>query len=313
MPELTVSMPAYNTAKYIGAAIESVLRQRGVDFELMVVDDASQDDTARVARSFKDPRVRVFVNRVHLGISACHNLVIQRSNAPFIAHVDSDDIVLPHAFRKLVAELASDSTIGQVHCYFLEIDESGKTTGAAVRARRNRLLATRPPGMDYKRELIVRGTVTNHLRTYRREVFQTVGYFNESLGYAEDYEMALRIVDRYKIKLVPEFLYAFRQHGGSTTKRFDLSSVELFCQRIRICRELYRRDKLSYLKSREYNLNKLILLGLWEIVRSAEIRNFLPELAKLLRGPRDPERDQNSGRSSLAAVAGEMPVDPANR
>ncbi|MGH7908453.1 MAG: glycosyltransferase family 2 protein [Thermodesulfobacteriota bacterium] len=63
MPELTVSIPAYNTGKYIGEAIESVLRQEGVDFELIVVDDGSEDDTAEVVQSFKDPRIRLIKNK----------------------------------------------------------------------------------------------------------------------------------------------------------------------------------------------------------------------------------------------------------
>lgn len=288
MPELTVSMPAYNTAKYIGEAIESVLRQTGADFELVVVDDASADDTSKVALSFeaKDRRVKVLRNPVNRGISYCHNRVIRESESRFIAHVDSDDLVLPNAFQRLLTTLNSDPGIGQVHCYFLEVSEDGKMTREAFRARRRGLLKNRPPDMDYKRELLVRGTVTNHLRTYRREVFEDLGCFNESLAYAEDYEMALRIVDRYKIKLVPEFLYCFRQHESNTTKRLDLSSLALFLQRLRICRELSKTNKIRFLSNGEYSLNKLMLEGLYEMVRAAEFRNCLPELLKMLRGTR---------------------------
>jgi len=285
MPELTVSMPAYNTEKFIGDAIKSVLRQTGVDFDLIVVDDGSEDDTTKVALSFEDPRVKLLRNESNKGISHCHNLVIRASDSRFIAHVDSDDLVLPDALRKLVAKLKSDPRVGQVHCHFFEIDEQGQATREAFRARRKRLLQSRPPDMDYKRELLVRGTVTNHLRTYRKEVFTEVGLFNESLRFAEDYEMALRIVDRYTIKLVPEFLYCYRRHKGNTTNRIDLSSLGFFFQRLRICRELSKNNKLSFLQDGKYNLNRLMLEGLYELIRSAEFRNFFPELVKMARAP----------------------------
>jgi glycosyltransferase involved in cell wall biosynthesis len=285
MPELTVSMPAYNTEKYIGDAIKSVLRQTGVDLELIIVDDGSQDNTQEVALSLEDPRVKLITNKANRGISYCHNQVIRASDSRFIAHVDSDDLVLPGAFRRIVTEFKSDPRIGQVHCYFFEVDEDGKVTREAFRARRKGLLKNRPPDMDYKRELLVRGTVTNHLRTYRREVFEELGCFNERLRYSEDYEMALRIIDRYTIKLVPEFLYCYRRHNGNTTNRLDLSSLGFFFQRLRICRELSKNNQLSFLQNGKYNLNRLLLEGLYEMMREAEFRNFFPELLKMARAP----------------------------
>jgi glycosyltransferase involved in cell wall biosynthesis len=284
MPELTVSMPAYNTGKYIGQTIQTVLRQTGVDFELIIVDDGSQDDTQTIARSFEDPRVKLLINPANRGISHCHNRVIRASDSRFIAHVDSDDLVLPGAFRRIMTELKSDPRIGQVHCYFFEVDEDGKVTREAFRARRRTQLRDRPPNMDYKRELLVRGTVTNHLRTYRREVFEELGCFNERLRYSEDYEMALRIIDRYTIKLVPEFLYGYRRHESNTTNRLDFSSLGFFFQRVRICRELSKNNQVSFLKNGKYNLNRLLLEGLYEIMKRAELRNFLPEFLKMIRG-----------------------------
>ena len=265
MAELTVSMPAYNTGRYIGAAIESVLRQTGIDFELLVVDDGSQDDTEKVALSFRDPRVKVFRNEINKGQSFCHNLVIKQSSSPFIAHVDSDDLVLPGAFERMVTELRSDPQIGQVHCYFFDIDEDGQVTRETY--RREQFRKNRPPNMDYKRELLIQGTVINHLRTYRREVFEKIGYFNEQIRFAEDYEMALRIIDRFSIKLIPEFLYCLRLHQNSTTRRVGYTSLRFFMQRLSICRELLKTNQANFLKEEKYNLNKLMIQSLYIILR----------------------------------------------
>ena len=114
MPELTVSMPAYNTGRFIREAIESVLRQDAVDIDLFVVDDGSNDGTAEIVRSFEDPRIRLIRNHANRGIAYCHNLVIEKSASPFIAHVDSDDVLLPGALKKMIGAMKSGSNINRV-------------------------------------------------------------------------------------------------------------------------------------------------------------------------------------------------------
>ncbi len=266
MPELTVSMPAYNTGKYIGEAIKSVLRQDGVDFELFVVDDGSEDNTAEVAEAFNDPRIRLIRNEKNMGIGYCHNLVIEQSNSPFLAHVDSDDMVLPGAFQKMVEMLKSSPNIGQVHCNFVVIDEDGKTTRHF----------SNESDMDYKRELLIRGGVMNHLRIYRNEVFDTVGKFNQNLKYSVDCEMALRIVDKYDIKLVPEFLYCRRRHDSNTSQTLHFKELRFWYQRFFFSRELCKTGKVSFLKQKKYNLNILLILGLYNALRWTRQRTIDP-------------------------------------
>lgn len=274
-PELTVSMPAYNTGKYVREAIESVLCQDGTDFELVVVDDGSQDNTAEVVLSFKDPRVRLIRNNGNMGIASCHNLVIDQSKSPFIAHVDSDDLVLPGAFQKMVDKLKSDPTVGYVHCYFFYIDEAGRITRDAFRRRIIRQLTKRRPDMDYKRALLVHGSVMNHLRTYRREVFSVVGKFNKELRYGEDYEMALRIVDKFNIQLVPEFLYCYRVHRSNATALLPYRDFRFFLQRFSICRQLVKQHQIYFPKERKYNINRLMFVGLYYLLGFPNVYDVL--------------------------------------
>src|SRR2546430_12806679 len=90
---------------------------------------------------------------------------------------------------------------------------------------RSFLLAQRGPGFDYRRGLLVHGMVVNPLRTYRREVFGVVGRFDERLRYAVDYDMALRIAERYDLALVPEFLYCQRIHDTNMTEGLRLQPL----------------------------------------------------------------------------------------
>ncbi len=279
MAELTVSMPAYNTERFIEGAIESVLRQKGVDYELIVVDDGSQDGTAEVVQSFDDARVRLIRNESRMGIAYCHNRVIEHSRSPFIAHVDSDDMLLPGALAKMVEKLKSSPDIGQAHCHFFDVDEQGRTTREAFRKRRRWFLQSRTPGMDYRRELLVFGSVMNALRTYRREVFETVGTFNEALRWGEDWEMALRILNKYDIGLVPEFLYARRLHEGNTWESLRFKGLRSWSQRFLIARRLRRSHQVGFLRQQQYDPRRLLLLGLCHILR-------LPEMAALFSIPR---------------------------
>jgi glycosyltransferase involved in cell wall biosynthesis len=267
MTELTVSMPAYNTGEYIGEAIESVLRQEGVDFELIVVDDGSKDDTAEVVLSFNDPRIRLIRNEKNMGIAYCHNLVIEKSASPFIAHVDSDDIVLPGAFRKMVDTLKSSPRIGQAHCHYLSIDKDGKLARDKFGIGKKTSINTGRQDMDYRRELVVRGGVINHLRTYRREVFEVVGKFNEKLKYSEDCEVAIRIIDKYDVKLVPELLYCRRIHKGNTSQSLRFRELRFWWQRVLFCRQLLKNDRIHFLKLKEYNLNRLMIVGSYRALR----------------------------------------------
>jgi glycosyltransferase involved in cell wall biosynthesis len=259
-------MPAFNSARYIGRAIESVLAQTGVDFELIVVDDGSLDGTADRVRAFKDPRLTLIVNARNRGISFCHNLVLAHSATPFIAHVDSDDLVLPGAFATMLQAVESDARIGQAHCYFREIDGSGAAAKSNPRARRSRFHINRPEGIDYKRELLTRGTVINHLRTYRRAVFAAVGGFDERIRYGEDFEMALRIIDRFEIKLVPEFLYCQRIHSRSATARARCTSLGFLWQRYRMCRRLAKTRRVSFLNESRYRPGRHALMNLYRIM-----------------------------------------------
>jgi glycosyltransferase involved in cell wall biosynthesis/GT2 family glycosyltransferase len=275
MPELTVSMPAYDSAQYIKSAIDSVLKQDCIDFELIVVDDGSQDNTAEIVLSFKDPRVRLITNKKNMGTAYCHNLVFEQSTSPFVAHVDSEDLVLPGAFQKMVAKLKSDPNIGQVHCYFFDIDENSRTTRDAFHERRLSLLEKIRPHMDYKRELLVQGSVMNHLRTYRREVFNEVGKFNEKLRYGEDYDMALRIVDKFDIKLVPEFLYCNRVHKNDIKKSSYVNNLHRFVQRLSISRNLLKSRKIRFVKENKYNINRLTVVALYYALGLPKMTDFI--------------------------------------
>jgi len=112
-PKVSVLMTSYNREKYIGHAIESVLAQTFTDFELLVVDDCSRDNTVSIARSYEiDPRVRVIVNERNLGDYPNRNHAATHARGSFLRYHDSDDIMYPYCLEVMVRALESEPRAG---------------------------------------------------------------------------------------------------------------------------------------------------------------------------------------------------------
>ncbi len=229
--ELTVSMPAYNSSDYIGEAIRSVLDQKNVNLQLIVVDDCSTDGTVDVVKSFDDPRLKLICNEQRKGIGYCHNVVLRMSSSPYISHVDSDDFILPGALEAMLIEMKNNPDAGQSHCYFFPVDENGKASRKEFRRRKTNYQRICKPTINYRYQLLKSGWVINHLRTYRRKAIEEVGMFNEQLDFGIDYEMALRIIDKYDIFLVQDIFYLYRKHKTNTTRLDNSKKLRMYIQK----------------------------------------------------------------------------------
>lgn len=260
--EVTVSMPACNAGAFIREAIASVLRQEGIALELIVVDDGSTDDTADVVRSIPDPRVTLLRNTRRLGIGASHNAALEHSSAPYIAHVDADDFLLPGALAKGVRALAGAPRAGQSYAYAYEVDEQGWLSAGEFVGQRQRVRRHLGLLSDYRRSLIVHGMVVNPLRIYRRDVIKIVGPFDERRRYGIDYEMALRIADRFDVVSVPGFLYCQRVHSGNTQQNLRCRALRFWWDRMRTCRALLKRPGGTLLGRSALGVYCLLALGL---------------------------------------------------
>ena len=126
------------------------------------------------------------------------------------------------------------------------MDEHGRTTRAALERRWAELEAARRTGWDHREALRHRASPANHLRTYRRSVLLELGGFDESHQLGVDYDMALRILERYEIALVPEFLYARRLHSTNSTRGHALVRPRLWWTKYRIRAAAVRSGRVTY-------------------------------------------------------------------
>jgi glycosyltransferase involved in cell wall biosynthesis len=230
VPEVSVIIPTYNRAAMVVEAVESVLAQEGVDFELIVVDDGSTDDTPS--------RLDRLSSRVHYhrqprsGVSASRNRGVALSRAPLIAFLDSDDLWLPGKLH--VQKAFMDGHPGATICQAQEIwVRNGRRLNPRIRHRK-------PSGDIFRRSLEL-CLVSPSAAMIRHELFDRVGYFDEALPMAEDYDLWLRVAAEYPVYLLPEPLVIKR--GGHPNQLSATPGIDRY--RITALEKLLRSGRLS--------------------------------------------------------------------
>lgn len=209
-PAVSVIIPAYNAADFIGQAIASVLGQTFADFELIVVDDGSTDGMGAVVAQFQDERLG-YVYQRNRERSAARNTGIRLARGEFIAFLDADDRWLPQKLARQVARLRANPQVGLVYVGGF-VEEDGRVFFEQKCRFRGDVL-----GPLLTEDNIVTGSASSAI--VRRECFAKVGLFDEQSSVCEDWEMWIRIARHYPFDFVPEPLVRLRVHGGNTQKQ----------------------------------------------------------------------------------------------
>ena len=217
MPKVSVIMPNYNYGRFLGEALQSVLGQTFADFEIIVVDDGSTDNTKEVVGSFADTRVK-YIYQENRGVSAAYNRGILASSGEYIAFLDADDVWLPQKLELQVKVLDSCPDVALV-CSdgFVLDDQTGGIIGRFWHGAKqfHGWFSPREASQNALRNLLFRGVFIFESGTMvRREVFGEVGGFDESLKTHLDWEMFVRVTQRFAISTIDIPLAKKRHHGA---------------------------------------------------------------------------------------------------
>ena len=218
-PQISVVLPVYNGAKTIEATIASVLDQELEDFELLVINDGSTDQTLDVLTRIDDPRIIVhsFENG---GLATSRNRGIRLADGKYLAFIDADDLWTPDKLRKQLQVLVSNPTAGMAYSLTDCIDEQGSYVGPGSHIVQF--------GQVYE-QLLVRNFIESGSNPLiPRCVFDEVGEFDESLAAAEDWDVYLRIAHDYSIVCVPEAQILYRIHSGSMSSNIERQKLACF-------------------------------------------------------------------------------------
>jgi glycosyltransferase involved in cell wall biosynthesis len=208
-PIVTVLMTVYNGKNYLSEAIESVLCQTLTNYEFLIVDDASTDNSIEIINSYNDSRIKLLINQKNIGQTASLNKGLATAQGEYIARFDQDDVCLPKRLEEQVAFFKNNPSVSIVCSREYSIDKQGKRTGVWKRDLKNY-------GAFLGYIILGLNPVWTPSVMFIKNVFLQLGGFDVAYGPASDFEFWSRIaLKRLDAKVVPEFHQLRRIHNQS--------------------------------------------------------------------------------------------------
>lgn len=222
-PLVSVITPAYNAEKYIGDTIESILNQTFKDFEFIILNDKSTDNTLKIIQEYakKDSRIIVIDNEKNLGIAGNRNKGIKKAKGKYIIWQDADDISLPERIEKQYRFMEKNPKVGILGGFLEMFDDSGIVGLRKYDAHDKSL----------REKIFLYSPVAQPASIIRKKIFGEVGDYNLKYPPAEDIDMSFRIGMSYKFANLQEIVIRYREHPNSATftklKKIELSTLEI--------------------------------------------------------------------------------------
>lgn len=240
-PKVTVLMSVYNGEKYLHEAIDSILNQTFKNFEFLIINDGSTDETKKILKSYNDPRIIILENETNIGLTRSLNRGLRIAKGEYIARQDADDISMTERLKKQVSFLERNKNIGLVGTYCYVINEKGTM-----------LYKTKSP-LKHENILkfLTRGSVFAHGSViFRKVLLEKVGAYREEFKSSQDYDLWLRFIENTKASCLSEFLYKWRliPTSISATQRIQQEEYASLALDFALERKVYGKDTLQKAK-----------------------------------------------------------------
>ena len=229
MPRITVILSSLNHAKYLAAAIESVLDQTFTDFEFFIVDDASEDESWEIIERYRDPRIVALRNQKRMrGAYGFNEVILNRSQGEYISIHHSDDIFSPYKLERQLAYLDANPEVGAVFSRVEVIDDEGFPfldqshfySSVFQQHNRNRF--------DWLRYFFFQGNCLCHPSLLaRRSAYLAAGLYDRRFGQIPDFELWIRMCLQHEIHILDEPLVKFRVRAGEANQSGDRQETKV--------------------------------------------------------------------------------------
>lgn len=256
-------MPVFNVGPFIKQSIESILNQSYSDFELLLIDDASTDDTVKRIEEFSDPRLKLIKKDRNLGLIDSLNLGIELSRGIYIARMDGDDFSTPDRIEKQLAVLLNNPEIKVCGCWLQRF------------GNHNKIIKHKEFHNEIVAELLLQCSMSLGSVLFEKKAFETYR-FDETKKHVEDYDFWSRVSWSCKLYNIQEVLYHYRSHDAQVTKvYFDIQRKEDIGVKMFLFKKLnYDEDTFN-----DDFISKLI--GLTEQISTADLSLFFKWLKQL--------------------------------
>lgn len=241
MPLASVIVPTYNAQETIGETLESIFAQTFTDFELIVVNDGSTDNTLKIVSGYEDARLKVF-SYPNAGVAASRNRGVAQAGGSYISFLDADDLWTPDKLEAQIEALENNSQAAVAYSWTDYIDHSGRFIDRDQRVTFSG---------NVLRELLVRDFLESASNVMiRRQAFLDSGGFDESLSGAADWDLFLRLAANCSFVAVPRLGILYRLGGNSMSA--DLSMQEREC--LQVLEQAYEQasESLQTLKKHSF-------------------------------------------------------------
>ncbi len=218
-PKVSVILPAYNSARFIRPAIESILAQTFTDFEFIIIDDYSKDNTWELIEEYarRDSRIVPLRNERNLNLANSLNKGIAAARGKYVVRMDHDDISMPPRIEKQVEFLEANPDVGILGSSIEIIDEQGEAIG---------LRKYNVTDESIRKNIFLYSPFCHPATVIRKDVLDKVGNYDHDLNPAEDYELYFRIGMCAKFANLEEILLRYRVVKGTSMTTGDTRKLE---------------------------------------------------------------------------------------
>ena len=226
---VSIGIPVYNGAKHLRESVESVLAQTFADFEIVLIDDVSSDETWDIAQAYasKDTRVAVIRNNKRLGLVANFNRCVELTKGRYLCVWHQDDVMEPHNIEKKIALLEANPQVGFVHSNVSLIDDQGRFLSEHWESDSTRDYVCSGRVFFLKMMEAGRNYVCCPSVLARRECYEKLGNFRNELYFACDWELWMRFSLYYDVGCLGAPLVHFRRHQASESYRIEGTRSEV--------------------------------------------------------------------------------------
>ena len=208
-PKVTVYITNYNYGKYIIKAIESVLDQSLQNFEILIIDDGSTDESIEILKSYDDnPKINI-IKQNNKGLTISNNVALKIAKGKYIMRLDADDFLFKYSLETLSIELDKDPEIGMVFGDYYTIDEHENIIEHFQRH-------------DFNKDVSLFDQPAHGACTmFRIECLRQLGGYDETIRRQDGYELWLRFIEKYKVTNINKPIFYYRQHDKNLTSKED--------------------------------------------------------------------------------------------
>lgn len=211
-PKVSIIMSVFNGQDHIKECIDSILSQTLTDFEFIIINDGSDDQTAERLKEYSDPRIRT-VEQENSGLTKSLNRAVNLSGGKYIARIDADETAMPNRLAAQVDFLNTHPDVGLVGSFYINTDSDGRLLHK---------IETPVSDGDIRMRLRIANAIGHGSVMIRKDVFRTVGLYNEDLKYVQDFELWGRIAKSFKVHNLPEYLLKRKVTDASLSSKKEI-------------------------------------------------------------------------------------------